>query len=86
MDVEWVGMDVRVRLDDFLSNRSQDVRAAHFVIYDRLPTQVVTCLKIHTSLVDLCYYLQLVVKTGKCVFVIIWLFKFLESIESSLFA
>ena len=30
--VEQVGVDVRVKFGDFRSNRSRDIRAAHFVV------------------------------------------------------
>ena len=34
MAVEYVGTDVRVKFGDSRSNRSQDIRAAHFVMDD----------------------------------------------------
>ena len=37
VDVECVGVDVRVKLGDSTSNRSRDIRAAHFVTNERTP-------------------------------------------------
>ena len=34
MDVEWVGIDVPVKLGDSRSNRSRDKRLSHFVTDD----------------------------------------------------
>ena len=36
MDIEWVGMDIRVKLVDSRSNRSRDIRLPDFVTdYER---------------------------------------------------